>query len=60
MSDDSGFLFGSLAGFFFAVICACAVRGCETEDWKRESIKHGAAYYHPETGAFTWKDEVRE
>lgn len=21
------------------------------------AIKHGTAYYHPQTGAFTWKDE---
>lgn len=21
-----------------------------------QAIKHGAAYYHPETGIFTWKD----
>lgn len=21
---------------------------------RRDAIKHGAAYYHPQTGAFTW------
>lgn len=25
-----------------------------------EAIKHGAAYYHPETGEFTWKGEATE
>ena len=23
---------------------------------KNKAIEHGAAYYHPETKAFTWKD----
>jgi hypothetical protein len=26
--------------------------------WMRQAIKHGAAYYHPETGEFTWKGEA--
>lgn len=23
---------------------------------ERQAIEHGHAYYHPETGAFTWRD----
>ena len=25
-----------------------------------EIIKHGAAYYHPETGKFTWREPAEE
>lgn len=27
---------------------------------KSQAVEHGAAYYHPETGEFTWKDQVPE
>jgi hypothetical protein len=26
-------------------------------EWERAAIKHGAAHYNEQTGAFTWNDE---
>ena len=26
---------------------------------KQQAIDHGAAYYHPETGAFTWRESEK-
>lgn len=41
------------------VTCAIAIpttAGVEANRWQKEAIQHGAAYYHPDTGKFTWKD----
>jgi hypothetical protein len=27
----------------------------QTKTFQKEAIQHKAAYYHPETGVFTWK-----
>ena len=39
-----------------AVLAVFAGAHIEKQRMEKEIIKHGAAYYHPETGAFTWKD----
>jgi hypothetical protein len=41
----------------FAVLACVNSRGAR--DVEQEAIKHGHAYYHPETGAFTWKEAVK-
>jgi hypothetical protein len=41
-------------GFFLAVMLVGT--GVEAHS---EIIKHGAGYYHPETGKFTWKEEAK-
>lgn len=60
LSDGVVWLF---YGFASGAIMMATVCGCDmTCNYQRnaEVIKHGAAYYHPETGAFTWKDEATD
>lgn len=55
--DDGATAFGFFAASSIALIVCFGVHGCTNEEWEFEAIKHGAAYYHPETGEFTWKGE---
>lgn len=57
MRDDEGpaFFWGFVIGLFLASVFWWSVFENTTHS-DAEIIKHGAAYYHPETGAFTWKD----
>jgi len=41
-----------LALCFLSFLVGTSVR---SDGWKAEAIKNGAAYYHPQTGDFTWK-----
>jgi len=41
-----------LALCFLSFLIGTSVR---SDGWKAEAIKNGAAYYHPQTGDFTWK-----
>lgn len=60
MNDEFGAGLG--CGILIAILaCLSSIIGCVyTHVPMRDAIEHGAAYYHPETGEFTWKDEVEE
>lgn len=47
-----GIFLGAILMFFAMAMCVVAF-----DVQKSDAIKHGAAYYHPETGEFTWKGE---
>ena len=61
---------GDLDGFFYGLILIGAIIGAivlgsiwlafaQTEDastTETQAIEHGAAYYHPTSGEFTWKE----
>ena len=44
------FLIGALFSFFIGLVVS-------SKGWESLAIEHKAAYYHPETGEFTWKGE---
>lgn len=53
-----GFLSGALAiGFIMFLVLVATATSCE-DGWRRDAIKHNAAIYHPQTGEFTWNDEL--
>lgn len=58
MSDNEGSV------FFVGIIVGCIVMiflmisvilPISDNTWQKDAVKHQAAYYHPETGEFTWK-----
>lgn len=61
MKDDLREWFTGCAwGFFLGCAFTFAIMGFAVEHFTKpqsEAIKHGAAYYHPETGAFTWRNQ---
>lgn len=50
----SAFLTGIVVGIILAGL-ATVIIVSNFGVSKCDAIKHGAAYYHPETGKFTWK-----
>lgn len=53
MKDDFSFWFGFILG-------CCIVGGMvalmSAGHYRTKAVKHGAAYYHSETGVFTWRE----
>ena len=50
MIDLIGAIFGLILGFIIGV-------SYTAEAYEGEAIKYHHAYYHPQTGEFTWKKE---
>jgi len=56
MSDVSEKVAAILIGIILgALVGASGMASFQKFKWERQAIEHKAAYYHPETGAFTWK-----
>jgi len=54
MSDRmSSFIMGVVFGFVIGVV-AGVLSSVDVE--QKSAIKHGAAFYHSETGEFTWRN----
>jgi len=54
--NDFGYAF---VGFLLGAILTGLLAGCIANDlWEKDSIKHGVARYHPETGAWEWTVEL--
>lgn len=52
-----GLLISSFISFILGMILAAILMSLE---WRKDVIKHGAAYYHSQTGDFTWKTNSRD
>lgn len=54
---------GILVGFIAGAVISSSVYVSYKEDasaTKKKAIEVGAAYYHPTTGEFTWREPVSE
>ena len=61
-NDDSinGFIAGVFVAFIFCTLLLAIHTGPNIRELvQEEAIKHNAAYYHPETGVFTWKEDSK-
>lgn len=58
MRDVGDFIVGFGCGLSVAAIIFAAVSTGFVP--KSEVIKHGAAYHHPATGEFTWREPLRQ
>lgn len=60
MSDVSEKVAAILIGIILgALVGASGMASFQEFKWERQAIEHKAAYYHGETGAFTWKKSER-
>lgn len=56
MSGRASFMLGFFVGSFVMTLVLCWVLSDSVH--KQQVIEHGAAYYHPETGEFTWRNQA--
>lgn len=58
MHNDDGFI---LVFMLCVVFCGgCLTGGCiSNAPYKEQALKRGYAVYHPVTGEFTWKEDLK-
>lgn len=58
-SSDTNTLYFCI--FFLGASFGSLINGCiDDQRWEKDAIKHDAAYYHPQTGKFTWWEQPKE
>lgn len=59
MNNDDG-CFAILGALVVAFLAGSTFGGCIADiPYKNEALKRGYAVYHPETGQFTWKEDLK-
>jgi hypothetical protein len=54
---DGDLTWSWLFGVCFGVLLGSAVVGCNMGNyWQKEAIRHGAAHYDKQSGAFAWNE----
>lgn len=56
LTFGNGFCVGWLLGGLLAVVAAALSLQLGDSHWQREAVKHGAASYDPQTGAWKWNE----
>ena len=56
----TGVIIGFVAGLFFGAILFGLLHRGTLIEFRQKAVTGGAAYYHPQTGEFTWNDDAEE
>jgi hypothetical protein len=54
--NNVGFFVGIIIATIVWIIIGCIEDNLNNSQWRHNAIEHGAAYYNPTNGVFTWNE----